>query len=810
MTSPPGSPSDGRGGAPRVGVSAAGSASGSGSSGSSPPGAGEKADSTDDNNATALPAPAADARHSGPPVVVGTAVPRPPTLPVLPPTLAPVPVNIELLGEATVERPLPRVTLPSSDPLGDLVSGDPFEGPTAEVRRIEGLRVDLDGNTTGADEPKAEILDAAVAALAQMPVAHGDNDPYVPPFDDVTASALPAYSDEADINDPLSEETADLELPNKQKLGTREGSDDDRSHNDDEPEDGATVEGAPIVEDAGTDVGPLPPEPGQTLTADDGAQLRLEDSLGEQNGSVFYRARVEGEEQPYTAVWTATTTPEPPWKHLPDPRIVRPRCRVTLDRAAIRVFERPKGNTVVDYLNDDERTLPAMASLELGIELAELLESLHGAGLYVYDLDPSQIVIERGGRVRFYAVSGLFQAGSLPTGPLGMFSAPEVRRRMTYRMGGHSDVYAVALLLYALLAKRAPLDPDVEPSMLVSPRVFRPECPLGIWPYLRPCLEGNPARRVGYARALKKALETARHRLLEEARAAEAQSDVVLEAWAEQHTGLAKARRGSGQQDRALSVTDESARIGLYMISDGVSRSKYGDGAFAAEQVEIAALQRWTGLEKGGQAALELNHAQRGDIMKQIVRSAGKRISAEVNAKCAPLPNEPNQVMSATMSAMFVVAGEATIGNLGDSRAYLIRDGVMEQITIDHDRCTDALRMGLTFKEAATVQMGTALTRVVGRVIIDDDGSTRPDPFEPETFRVRLLPGDRVLICSDGVADFAAGPGAPQVDTDQKMLEAVLEFDDPARAAFELVVLANRAGGFDNISCVVVAIHSAQ
>lgn len=346
--------------------------------------------------------------------------------------------------------------------------------------------------------------------------------------------------------------------------------------------------------------------------------------------------------------------------------------------------------------------------------------------------------------------------------------------------------------------------------MLVSPRVFRPECPLGIWPYLRPCLEGNPARRTGHARGLKRALEQARARLLEEARAAEQQSDVVLEAWAEQHTGLAKARRGSGQQDRALSVTDENARIGLYMIADGVSRSKFGDGAFAAEQVEVAALQRWTGLEKGGQAALELNHSQRTDIMKQIVRSAGKRISAEVNAKHAPLPNEPNQVMSATMAAMFVVAGEATIGNLGDSRAYLIRDGVMEQITIDHDRCTDALRMGLTFKEAQQVQMGTALTRVVGRVIIDEDGSSRPDPFEPETFRVRLLPGDRVLICSDGIADYAAGAGASQVETDQKMLEAVLEWEDPARAAFELVVLANRAGGFDNISCVVVAIHAAH
>ena len=155
-----------------------------------------------------------------------------------------------------------------------------------------------------------------------------------------------------------------------------------------------------------------------------------------------------------------TTSAEPPWAHLPDPRIVRPRCRVSLDRSAIRVFERPKGNTVVDYLAEDDRVLPAMATVELGIELAELLEGLHGAGMAVLDLDPSQIVIERSGRVRLYAVSGLYRSGSVPSGQLGQFCAPEVRRRLSYRVGAHSDVYAVALLLYALLAKRAPVDVD--------------------------------------------------------------------------------------------------------------------------------------------------------------------------------------------------------------------------------------------------------------------------------------------------------------------------------------------------------------
>lgn len=607
-----------------------------------------------------------------------------------------------------------------------------------------------------------------------------------------------------DGEDPLDEKTVDFELPNltvkhtaleeKSALSTDES---------------ATIEGAPLY-DEGPSAALTPPDAGAALDASDGkGQIRLEEPLGNQRGAAFYRARLRGEEQPFTAVWSADPPPEPPWGRIPDPRVVRPRALAVLERAAVRVFERPRGNTVVDYLGDgSERLLPAMATLELGIELAEILESLHGAGQFVYDLDPSHIVIERGGRMRLYAIHGLYPEGHLPDGPPGPYAAPEVRRRLSYLIGQHSDVYAVALVVYALLAKRAPIDIYTDPALLPSPRVFRPECPLGIWPYLQPCLTPTPGKRVGHARGLKMQLEHARRRLLAEASAADEPQPVVLEAWAELHTGLGKARRGAPQQDRALSVTDEEGNVGLYLIADGVSRSRYGDGAFAAEQVEASALARWNALEKAGPAALALSHAQRADVLRQISRSAGKRIAQEVNQRYTPLANEPNQVMSTTLAAAFVVDGEATVANLGDSRAYLIRDATIERITIDHDRTTDALRMGLSFYEAAEVRMGAALTRVVGRVSIDENGGCRPDPFDPEVFRVRLLPGDRLLLCSDGVPDFAAGAGASQAEAEKRMLACVLEHEDPARAAYELVVLANRAGGYDNISCVLIAAHA--
>jgi len=380
-----------------------------------------------------------------------------------------------------------------------------------------------------------------------------------------------------------------------------------------------------------------------------------------------------------------------------------------------------------------------MATLELGIELAEMIENIHGAGYALYDIDPSQIVIGRGGKVRLYAINGIFQNGALPVGMLSPYAAPEVRRGLRYRIGSHSDVYAISFLLYALLARRAPTDGDSDVTIFRNPRVFRPECPLGIWPHLAACLKPDPKKRIGHARGLLEQLRKARERLLQEAAAVDAPPQISLEAWPEVHAGLGKARRGADQQDRAMAKTSESGTTGLYVIADGVSRSKYGDGAFAAHQVSTVAEQRWEALSKAGPAALNLNHAQRADVLAQVARSAGKKIATEVNNLHHPVPNEPNQVMSTTLVGAFVVDGEATIANLGDSRAYLIRDDTIERISIDHDRTTDALRMGLSYAEAADVRMGAALTRVVGRVLIDEDGNAKPDPFDPETKKKPFL-----------------------------------------------------------------------
>jgi protein phosphatase len=129
--------------------------------------------------------------------------------------------------------------------------------------------------------------------------------------------------------------------------------------------------------------------------------------------------------------------------------------------------------------------------------------------------------------------------------------------------------------------------------------------------------------------------------------------------------------------------------------------------------------------------------------------------------------------------------GAVEIGHLGDSRAYLYRDGTLAQLTRDHSLMAEMLASGeLTPEQAVVHPFRSVITRALGmesRVVIDRVARD-------------LLPGDRLLLCSDGLTTML--PDAA--------IAALLSRGDPAAAASALVAEANRAGGVDNISVVVV------
>jgi PPM family protein phosphatase len=143
--------------------------------------------------------------------------------------------------------------------------------------------------------------------------------------------------------------------------------------------------------------------------------------------------------------------------------------------------------------------------------------------------------------------------------------------------------------------------------------------------------------------------------------------------------------------------------------------------------------------------------------------------------------------MGTTMTAL-VVAGaqQVLVGHVGDSRAYLLHEGVLRRITDDHSLVEELVREGrLTPEQAESHPRRNIVTRALG---VDAE-------IEVDLFTLEVIPGDRVVLCSDGLTTMVR----------ERDIERLARSEpDPQRAAELFVDAANRAGGEDNTSVVVV------
>ncbi len=141
--------------------------------------------------------------------------------------------------------------------------------------------------------------------------------------------------------------------------------------------------------------------------------------------------------------------------------------------------------------------------------------------------------------------------------------------------------------------------------------------------------------------------------------------------------------------------------------------------------------------------------------------------------------------MGTTLTAFVLEGDTARFAHIGDSRAYLLRDGELRQVSDDHSLVGEMMRDGrLTEEEAAVHPHRSILSRALGT-----EPQARIDEFTED-----LLPGDVLLLCSDGLS----GP----VPADA--IRVALTRSDPQAAAERLILEARRGGGPDNITAVVV------
>jgi len=159
----------------------------------------------------------------------------------------------------------------------------------------------------------------------------------------------------------------------------------------------------------------------------------------------------------------------------------------------------------------------------------------------------------------------------------------------------------------------------------------------------------------------------------------------------------------------------------------------------------------------------------------------------EANRRVYERSTEDSDVagMGSTMTVALVEDLHVAFGHVGDSRAYVLRDGTLEQLTNDHSLVAELVRGGkLSEEEAEHHPQRSVITRALG---------TDPD-VDVDTFAVDAREDDLFLLCSDGLTTMVG---------DEEILRMVeTHRDDLERAARELVASANRGGGEDNITVV--------
>jgi PPM family protein phosphatase len=222
------------------------------------------------------------------------------------------------------------------------------------------------------------------------------------------------------------------------------------------------------------------------------------------------------------------------------------------------------------------------------------------------------------------------------------------------------------------------------------------------------------------------------------------------------HVGLSHPGRRRRRNEDSFVVSPP-----LFAVADGMGGARAGE---IASRLAAAAVRE----EEG-------EHANVGELIREANRRVFERARDDAAASG----------MGTTMTLALVEDDHVTIGHVGDSRAYRLRDDGLEQLTEDHSLVAELVRSGrLSPEEAEMHPQRSVITRALGtEANVDVD-----------TFTVETQPGDVFLLCSDGLTTMVG---------DERIVAAVRENrDDLERAAKQLISDANRSGGEDNVTVV--------
>jgi protein phosphatase len=225
--------------------------------------------------------------------------------------------------------------------------------------------------------------------------------------------------------------------------------------------------------------------------------------------------------------------------------------------------------------------------------------------------------------------------------------------------------------------------------------------------------------------------------------------------------------------------------LGCYLVCDGMGGHAAGEVASRLAADSICSYLR------GGSDAPDSPHSAQSDesispITNQLggaIRYANRVILHEALQRpaCAG--------MGTTVVATLIRGRVASVAHVGDSRLYLVRDQCLDCLTTDHSMEVERNRLDLFDGRTDRPRRTSVLTRAVGVA----------DSVEVDLSEAPLMPGDVLLLCSDGLT---------REVTPHAILETVIDRKTPQPIAEQLMSLAKAAGGRDNITVLILSVHA--
>jgi protein phosphatase len=228
-------------------------------------------------------------------------------------------------------------------------------------------------------------------------------------------------------------------------------------------------------------------------------------------------------------------------------------------------------------------------------------------------------------------------------------------------------------------------------------------------------------------------------------------------------------KRPSNEDAFGFSVED-----GVYLVCDGMGGAAAGE---IASSLAVDEMLRLLSRRAGGEDALV---APMPVLAEEAIRAANEAIFSRSQR------NYKLSGMGTTLVGLVVEERRVWVLNVGDSRCYRLRNRRLQQLTLDHSLVEEQVRLGrMTCSEALRSPLRNVITRALGT-----QSSVTPDIFELEA-----EPGDLFLLCSDGLTR----------ELSDSLIESLLGVDLPIDGrCIRLVEAAKKAGGHDNITCLLV------